>query len=74
MRMPDYRTPEGISTTATHIAALNIAASAILNRSAVPEEIERIALVSYLLEIAHILANALSEANDPDPESRREGA
>lgn len=74
MPTPDYRTPEGISTTATHIAALNIAASALSQPLRRAGGDRRLALVSYLLEIAHTLANALSEANDPHPEEPEQGA
>lgn len=72
--MLDYRTPEGISATATRIAAVNIAASLILNRSTVPDEIERISLATFLIELGRDLAHALDEANDPYLDSHGEGA
>ncbi len=72
--MLDYRTPEGISATATRIAALNIAASLILNRSTVPDEMERISLVTFLVELGRDLAHALDEANDPELDHRSKGA
>lgn len=72
--MLDYRTPEGICATANRIAAVNAAAALILNGSSVSDEMERISLVTFLVEIGREMADALDEANDPDWNSRSEGA
>lgn len=72
--MLDFRTPGGISDTAGSIAAVNSAAVLILNRSTVPDEMERINIVSLLLRLSHDLAAALDEANAPDLDNGEGGS
>ena len=72
--MDDYRSLEGISATAARIAALNLAASLILNRSTLPDDLGRINLVTLLIKIGAELASALDEANDPYLDKHGEGA
>lgn len=71
--MLDYRTPAGISMASARIGAINVAAATILNRSVMAHHLERINVVTLLLELAADLAFDLDKANDPELDNRGQG-